>query len=67
MPGSNDLETALRRYTIRKANEINERHFQEEQEAKKRNNMEKYVVLDVVLIHILSRSSRLSLLAAFSL
>jgi len=31
IPGSNDLESALRRLTLRKANEINEKHFHEDE------------------------------------
>lgn len=38
IPGSNDLETALRRLTLRKANEINEKMFEEDQRMKKRTN-----------------------------
>ena len=35
IPGSNDLETALRRLTLRKANEINERILHDVDEKKR--------------------------------
>ena len=34
IPGSNDLESALRRLAIRRANELNERDFLEDQRKK---------------------------------
>ncbi len=36
IPGSNDLETALKRLSMRKANEINERLINEHEETKTR-------------------------------
>ncbi len=36
LPGSNDLETALRRLTMRKANEINEQLLREEDERQRK-------------------------------
>ncbi|XP_005111853.1 uncharacterized protein LOC101863557 [Aplysia californica] len=36
IPGSNDLESALKRLAIRRANELNEKDFQEEEEERRR-------------------------------
>ena len=42
VPGSNDLETALRRLSIRKANDIHDRSFIEEQEEKRKKAEQRY-------------------------
>lgn len=36
IPGSNDLESALKRLAMRRANELNERDFHEEERRKKK-------------------------------
>ncbi|CAL1548102.1 unnamed protein product [Lymnaea stagnalis] len=40
IPGSNDLESALKRLAMRKANELNERDFHEEEERRKHKEQE---------------------------
>ncbi|KAH9513794.1 Trafficking kinesin-binding protein 1 [Bulinus truncatus] len=40
IPGSNDLESALKRLAMRRANEMNERDFHEEEEKRKKNEQD---------------------------
>ncbi|XP_059177188.1 trafficking kinesin-binding protein 1-like isoform X3 [Physella acuta] len=43
IPGSNDLESALKRLALRKANELNERDFHEEEERKRKQELEREI------------------------